>query len=400
MLCSQVPGGRRSRQVPPAPAWLPGAPCRPVPSLPFPEEAAGSALGRLDSGPRLPGRGCPGTFHPHAHPSGVRALALALGGLGSSPQPSCKPDVALVPPRFQNEGGYVLYPQIGDRLDLICPRSVPQGPFSTQDYEYYKLYLVQSERCEILHTPNLLLTCDRPEHDMRFTIKFQEYSPNLWGHEFKTNQDYYIITTSDGTKEGLENMKGGACVSKGMKVILKVGQRKWGREGGRAAEPRGKSFPDTPGEKERGTSGAAEPNKEMNPGPPTGNTTGKVGGENGPLPQSNVPIIAGAAGGAAFVLLVAAAVTGALCYRHRRAKHSESHHPPLSLSTLTSPKRGGGGGGGNNNGSEPSDIIIPLRTSDSAFCPHYEKVSGDYGHPVYIVQEMPPQSPANIYYKV
>lgn len=135
-------------------------------------------------------------------------------------------------------------------------------------------------------------------------------------------------------------------------------------------------------------------------GPPTGNTTGKVGGENGPLPQSNVPIIAGAAGGAAFVLLVAAAVTGALCYRRRRAKHSESHHPPLSLSTLTSPKRGGGGGGGNNNGSEPSDIIIPLRTSDSAFCPHYEKVSGDYGHPVYIVQEMPPQSPANIYYKV
>ncbi|XP_054851161.1 ephrin-B3 [Eublepharis macularius] len=299
--------------------------------------------------------------------------------------------------KFQNEGGYVLYPQIGDRLDLICPRSVPLGPFSTEDYEYYKLYLVQTEqaeRCEILRTPNLLLTCDRPELDMRFTIKFQEYSPNLWGHEFKTNQDYYIITTSDGTKEGLESMKGGACLSRGMKVVLKVGQHP--NTGSKSQ----KSVPDTPAEKERGTSGAAEPSKEMNPGLPTGNTTGKVGGENGPLPQSNVPIIAGAAGGAAFVLLVAAAVTGALCYRRRRAKHSESHHPPLSLSTLTSPKRGGGGGGGNNNGSEPSDIIIPLRTSDSAFCPHYEKVSGDYGHPVYIVQEMPPQSPANIYYKV
>uniref|UniRef100_A0A670ZA91 Ephrin RBD domain-containing protein n=1 Tax=Pseudonaja textilis TaxID=8673 RepID=A0A670ZA91_PSETE len=99
--------------------------------------------------------------------------------------------------KFQNEGGYVLYPQIGDRLDLICPGSVPLGPFSTKDYEYYKLYLVQTEqaeRCEILRTPNLLLTCDRPEHDMRFTIKFQEYSPNLWGHEFKSNQDYYIIS--------------------------------------------------------------------------------------------------------------------------------------------------------------------------------------------------------------
>uniref|UniRef100_A0A8D2LZ39 Ephrin-B3 n=1 Tax=Varanus komodoensis TaxID=61221 RepID=A0A8D2LZ39_VARKO len=306
---------------------------------------------------------------------------------------------AVEPARWLwNEGGYVLYPQIGDRLDLICPRSVPQGPFSTQDYEYYKLYLVQSERCEILHTPNLLLTCDRPEHDMRFTIKFQEYSPNLWGHEFKTNQDYYIITTSDGTKEGLENMKGGACVSKGMKVILKVGQRKWGREGGRCGKEGSFGLADrTPGSP--GSQGVP-PGTFPKEWPPTGNTTGKVGGENGPLPQSNVPIIAGAAGGAAFVLLVAAAVTGALCYRHRRAKHSESHHPPLSLSTLTSPKRGGGGGGGNNNGSEPSDIIIPLRTSDSAFCPHYEKVSGDYGHPVYIVQEMPPQSPANIYYKV
>lgn len=115
-------------------------------------------------------------------------------------------------------------------------------------------------------------------------------------------------------------------------------------------------------------------------------------------------VIAGAAGGSAFLLLVTAVIC-VVCYRRRHAKHSESHHPPLSLSSLTSPKRHGGGhggghGSGNNNGSEPSDIIIPLRTSDSAYCPHYEKVSGDYGHPVYIVQEMPPQSPANIYYKV
>ncbi|XP_078527218.1 ephrin-B3 isoform X2 [Lissotriton helveticus] len=261
--------------------------------------------------------------------------------------------------KFQDETGYIIYPQIGDRLDLICPRSVPLGPYSTEEYEYYKLYLVQTleqvEQCEILRTPNLLLTCDRPQHDMRFTIKFQEYSPNLWGHEFKTNHDYYIITTSDGTKEGLENIKGGACLSKGMKVTLKVGQRDI-----------------------------------------SANAT-KGGGENGPLSPSNIPIIAGAAGGAAFLLIIII-VVGAVCYRRRRSKHSDTHHPPLSLSTLTSPKRSSGG---NNNGSEPSDIIIPLRTSDGgAFCPHYEKVSGDYGHPVYIVQEMPPQSPANIYYKV
>lgn len=96
------------------------------------------------------------------------------------------------------------------------------------------------------------------------------------------------------------------------------------------------------------------------------------------------------------VAIVATLVVLLLKHRRRHGKHSPPHTTTLSLGSLATPKRGGG----NNNGSEPSDIIIPLRTADSVFCPHYEKVSGDYGHPVYIVQEMPPQSPANIYYKV
>lgn len=96
-----------------------------------------------------------------------------------------------------------------------------------------------------------------------------------------------------------------------------------------------------------------------------------------------------------FIVIIITLVVLLLKYRRRHRKHSPQHTATLSLSTLATPKRSG-----NNNGSEPSDIIIPLRTADSVFCPHYEKVSGDYGHPVYIVQEMPPQSPANIYYKV
>ncbi|KAF3838058.1 hypothetical protein F7725_009826 [Dissostichus mawsoni] len=80
--------------------------------------------------------------------------------------------------------------------------------------------------------------------------------------------------------------------------------------------------------------------------------------------------------------------------RSRKNAHSQPRPSALSLSTLSNPKMPGGTAG-----TEPSDIIIPLRTENN-YCPHYEKVSGDYGHPVYIVQEMPPQSPANIYYKV
>ncbi|XP_075943092.1 ephrin-B3b [Anarhichas minor] len=262
--------------------------------------------------------------------------------------------------RFRDDKGYVLYPQIGERLDLICPPL--DTARSTPEYEFYKLYLVslreQADRCEVTGPPNIVLTCDEPTRERRFTIKFQEFSPNLWGHEFKSMHDYFIIATSDGTRQGLDSMRGGVCATQGMKVVLKVGQR-------------------------------------------TNSFGGEGGGENGPLQPSNIALIAGAAGGSAFLLLVTAVIC-VVCYRRRHAKHSDTHHPPLSLSSLTSPKRGGGGGLGssNNNGSEPSDIIIPLRTSDSAYCPHYEKVSGDYGHPVYIVQEMPPQSPANIYYKV
>ncbi|XP_064787586.1 ephrin-B2-like isoform X1 [Oncorhynchus masou masou] len=304
--------------------------------------------------------------------------------------------------RFLDDKGYVLYPQIGDRLDLICPSSDPPSQRAPAEYEFYKLYLVssrdQADRCEVTGAPNLLLTCDKPNNDMRFTIKFQEYSPNLWGHEFKTNADYYIIATSDGTRQGLESMRGGVCATQGMKVVLKVGQNPYGLPPKPAKPDQSAGRTNT-----RNTGGAGNTTHPRIPSG-DGGGSGGTGGENGPLPPSNVAVIAGAAGGSAFLLLVTAVIC-VVCYRRRHAKHSESHHPPLSLSSLTSPKRHGGGhggghGSGNNNGSEPSDIIIPLRTSDSAYCPHYEKVSGDYGHPVYIVQEMPPQSPANIYYKV
>ncbi|XP_050196725.1 ephrin-B3-like, partial [Myiozetetes cayanensis] len=149
-------------------------------------------------------------LYPKCH-SSVPPRFQAAGGYILSPQ---------CPPQVPGSGGYVLYPQIGDRLDLVCPGGA--------GYEYYKLYLVggaQARRCQVPPAPTLLLTCDRPQRDVRFTIKFQEFSPNLWGHEFRRLHDYYIITTSDGTPEGLENRQGGACLTRAMRVTLRVGQR-------------------------------------------------------------------------------------------------------------------------------------------------------------------------------
>lgn len=112
--------------------------------------------------------------------------------------------------------------------------------------------------------------------------------------------------------------------------------------------------------------------------------------------NSKVALFAAVGAGCVIFLLIIIFLTILLLkLRKRHRKHTQQRAPALSLSTLASPK-----GGSGTAGTEPSDIIIPLRTTENNYCPHYEKVSGDYGHPVYIVQEMPPQSPANIYYKV
>uniref|UniRef100_S4RR11 Ephrin RBD domain-containing protein n=1 Tax=Petromyzon marinus TaxID=7757 RepID=S4RR11_PETMA len=112
--------------------------------------------------------------------------------------------------------------------------------------------------------------------------------------------------------------------------------------------------------------------------------------------ESNLALIVGVSSGSLILLLLLLLLALSVCYV-RRSRSSL----PLSLTPgSVTVKLGGGGGGGNNNGSDPSDVVIPLRTLEGGFCPHYEKVSGDYGHPVYIVQEVPPPSNANVYYKV
>ncbi|CAJ1078615.1 ephrin-B2a [Xyrichtys novacula] len=297
--------------------------------------------------------------------------------------------------KFVPGQGVVLYPQIGDKLDIVCPRvdgGVGDG------VEYYKVYMVpreQLESCTITKADTPLLNCVKPDQDVKFTLKFQEFSPNLWGLEFFRGKDYYIISTSNGTMEGIDNQEGGVCKTKSMKIIMKVGQNPSDPISPKDNPTRVPYPPKHPEDKD-----PYNPNEVLEkPGvAPRESSDTENGGKSSSVIGSEVAIFVGIASGSViFIIIIIMLVLLLLKYRRRHRKHSPQHATTLSLSTLATPKRSGGG---NNNGSEPSDIIIPLRTADSVFCPHYEKVSGDYGHPVYIVQEMPPQSPANIYYKV
>lgn len=305
-------------------------------------------------------------------------------------------------PKFLSGKGLVIYPKIGDKLDIICPRAEAGRP-----YEYYKLYLVRPEQaaaCSTVLDPNVLVTCNRPEQEIRFTIKFQEFSPNYMGLEFKKHHDYYITSTSNGSLEGLENREGGVCRTRTMKIIMKVGQdpnavtpeQLTTSRPSKEADNTIKMATQAPGS--RGSLGDSDGkhetvNQEEKSGP---GGSGGSSGDSDSFFNSKVALFAAVGAGCVIFLLIIIFLTVLLLkLRKRHRKHTQQRAPALSLSTLASPK-----GGSGTAGTEPSDIIIPLRTTENNYCPHYEKVSGDYGHPVYIVQEMPPQSPANIYYKV
>ncbi|XP_028836421.1 ephrin-B2a-like [Denticeps clupeoides] len=289
--------------------------------------------------------------------------------------------------KFVPGRGLILYPQIGDKLDVVCPRIT--GLIDRGKVEYFRVYLVDQkdlENCRVPKDRTPLLNCDKPEQDVKFTFKFQEFSPNLWGLEFGKGKNYYIISTSNSSLEGIDNHEGGVCKSKSMKMILRIGQN--------PADPVSKVnptrhppiqyHPDLIDSSNKKNEVISIDDTEPAEGPALGSTA------------SPVILYTSVAGGALiFIIIIVTLVV--LLYR-RHISHSTHTSTQMSLGTLATPKHSHIGS--NNNGSEPSDIIFPLQSADGMYCPHYEKVSGDYGHPVYIVQEMPPQSPANIYYKV
>uniref|UniRef100_A0A672GXG5 Ephrin RBD domain-containing protein n=1 Tax=Salarias fasciatus TaxID=181472 RepID=A0A672GXG5_SALFA len=277
--------------------------------------------------------------------------------------------------KFAPGQGLVLFPQIGDKMDIVCPRV--DASLGGKE-EFYKVYLVsrrQLESCIIDKTDTPLLNCDKPRRDVKFTFKFQEFSPNLWGLEFLKGRDYYITSTSTGSLQGLDNTNGGACKTKSMKLVLRVGQSKSDHNTALLPtkhDPKTIKYVDP-------DAGRADPGGGSEPG-----------------------LLVWIASGCVAVLLAAVILIAVAwrCRHRRRRRHVPDSQQPasVSLNTLAVQKRDSISS--DNNGSDRSDVVFPLRPSESMICRHYERVSSDYGPPVYIVQEITPQSPTNVYYKV
>ncbi|XP_069030006.1 ephrin-B2a-like [Embiotoca jacksoni] len=289
--------------------------------------------------------------------------------------------------KFTRGQGLVLFPQIGDKMDIVCPRA---DASSGGEEEFYRVFLVsrsQMESCTIDKTDTPLLNCDKPHRDVKFTFKFQEFSPNLWGLEFLKGKDYYITSTSTGSLQGLDNTNGGVCRTKSMKLVLRVGQNSSDPTSTLQESPT--RFPPVrPKAKDASTK-----DKDAKSKADAGQTN--PSGSGGSEPGLFMWVVCGC-----VILLVVIVILLAVLWRcrHRRCVPDSQQSASVSLNTLAVPKRDSIGS--DNNGSDRSDVVFPMRASDSMMCRHYERVSSDYGPPVYIVQEITPQSPTNIYYKV
>ncbi|XP_054627917.1 ephrin-B2a-like [Dunckerocampus dactyliophorus] len=292
--------------------------------------------------------------------------------------------------KFTPGQGLVLYPQIGDKMDIVCPRA---DASKGEKEEFYRVYLVprnQMESCSIDKKNAPLLNCDKPHRDVKFTFKFQEFSPNLWGLEFLKGKDYYITSTSTGSLQSLDNTNGGVCRTKSMKLVLRVGQS--------SSDPRSTlqesptRFPPTQS-KPKGKD-VAKDNAIKN-STDAGSEAGQLnpGGGGGSQPGLLIWVVS-----ACVILLLLIIILSVVVWKCHRCVPDRQQSASVSLNTLAVPKRDSISS--DNIGSDRSEVVFPLQASDSRLCRHFERVSGDYGPPVYIVKEITPQSPTNIYYKV
>ncbi|CAJ1049845.1 ephrin-B2a-like [Xyrichtys novacula] len=294
--------------------------------------------------------------------------------------------------KFSPGKGLVLYPQIGDKMDIVCPRA---DASSGVKEEFYRVYLVskgQMETCTIHKTDTPLLNCDKPNQDVKFTFKFQEFSPNLWGLEFLKGKDYYITSTSTGSLQGLDNANGGACKTNSMKLVLRVGQSSSDPPTTLQESPT--RFPPT-----KPKSKAKDPSvKEEDAGSETDLEKGQTNPRGAGFTEPGLLMWVVSGGVILLLVIIVVVVVVVWRYRRRQCVPVNQQSSAVSLNTLAVPKRDSISS--DNNGSDRSDVVFPMRASDSMICRHYERVSTDYGPPVYIVQEITPQSPTNIYYKV
>ncbi|XP_003379307.1 ephrin-B2 [Trichinella spiralis] len=113
--------------------------------------------------------------------------------------------------------------QLHDKVDLICPQYKRETLPNLLEFSIiYMVDKVGYESCSINSTARLVGLCTVPYKKQVVTVVFRRFTPNPGGLEFVPNRRYYLITTSTGKMEGMQNTDRGLCYSKNMRLQFDV----------------------------------------------------------------------------------------------------------------------------------------------------------------------------------
>lgn len=116
--------------------------------------------------------------------------------------------------------------QLGEFLNIHCP-VYDFNEKSYKNVEYHTLYMVSKDEyddCRIKKNSPVrqILRCDKPFENVKYTFYISTFSPIPGAIEFQPGNDYYFISTSNGTLNGLNNTEYGSCRTNNMKMIIRV----------------------------------------------------------------------------------------------------------------------------------------------------------------------------------
>jgi hypothetical protein len=134
--------------------------------------------------------------------------------------------------QFESNYYLKLNAHLGDSIDLVCPRGGGGGNATTSESSEYSIIYKVSSRHEfdncIINPNNYetvpILKCDKPNsvNLIKFTIYFVKYSPVPNALEFEEDKEYYFLSTSSGSRDGINYMSGGLCSKYNMRFSIRI----------------------------------------------------------------------------------------------------------------------------------------------------------------------------------
>uniref|UniRef100_A0A1I8EQQ2 Ephrin RBD domain-containing protein n=2 Tax=Wuchereria bancrofti TaxID=6293 RepID=A0A1I8EQQ2_WUCBA len=112
-----------------------------------------------------------------------------------------------------------------DSMEVVCPTYSMRD--NTNNYEHLIVHQVSDlsfMSCELDSRSQTFLICDSSLEatSTSHIIVFRQFSPLPNGFEYQPGRSYYLITTSNGSAEGINNTRLGLCVTANMRLRIDV----------------------------------------------------------------------------------------------------------------------------------------------------------------------------------